>query len=110
MGFDRGFDIYPRLEVTPENKEAYQRFLNEIIDTYKDTYDQRGIRTDSKVLEMPKDSDNPDRAYIMFMVGECPHMPSSPDHCDHFLRFSSKISGSLTAPARPVNIFFQRFS
>ncbi|RSL76312.1 hypothetical protein CEP51_010073 [Fusarium floridanum] len=110
MGFDCGFDIYPRLEVTPENKETYQRFLNEIIDTYKDTYDQRGIRTDGKVLEMPKDSDNPDRAYIMFMVGECPHIPSSPDHCGHFLRFSSKISGSLTAPARPVNIFFQRFS
>lgn len=101
MGFGCGFDICPRLEVTAENKETYQRFLDEIIDTYKDAYDPEARRDDGKVLEMPEDTDNPDRAYIMFMVGECPHLPNSPDHCDYFLRFSSKISGRLTAPAEP---------
>ncbi|KEY70680.1 hypothetical protein S7711_11492 [Stachybotrys chartarum IBT 7711] len=35
------------------------------------------------------------------MVGECPHLPSNPDRCDYFLRFSSKISGRLTSPAEP---------
>ncbi|KAJ4183155.1 hypothetical protein NW755_010004 [Fusarium falciforme] len=104
MGFGCGFDIYPRLEVTPENKEAYQRFLDEIIDIYKDTYDLRGRRDDGKVLEMPTDSDHPDhfdKVNICFMVGECPHMPSNPERCDYFLRFSSKVSGRLTAPAEP---------
>jgi hypothetical protein len=34
------------------------------------------------------------------MIRECPHMPVDPDHCDYFLRFSSKVSGRLTAPAQ----------
>jgi len=50
---------------------------------------------------MPTDSDHSDKVYIRFMVGECPHMPSNPDRCDYFLRFSSKVSGRLTAPAQP---------
>ncbi|UPK91944.1 hypothetical protein LCI18_002879 [Fusarium solani-melongenae] len=104
MGFDCDFDIYPRLEVTPENKAAYQRFLDEIIDIYKDTYDPRGRRDDGKVLEMPTDSDHLDhfdKVNICFMVGECPHMPSDPERCNYFLRFSSKVSGGLTTPAEP---------
>lgn len=34
-------------------------------------------------------------------------MPSNPDRCEYFLRFSSKVSGRLTAPARPyiLNVY-----
>ncbi|KAL2689139.1 hypothetical protein Neosp_003191 [[Neocosmospora] mangrovei] len=104
MGFDCGFDIYPRLEVTPENKENYQRFIDDIIATYEGVYDEKGDRDDGKVLQMPTDSDYPDdwdKANIYFMVGECPRMPCSPERCNYFLRFSSKVSGRLTAPAAP---------
>ena len=100
MGFDCGFDIYPRLEATTANKLTYQRFLDEIIRTYNDVYDEKGRRPDGKVLEMPIDSDS-SKGCIQFMVGECPQMPSHPDRCNYFLRFSSKISGGLTTPAEP---------
>lgn len=57
MGFDCGFDIHPRLEATTENKQTYQRFLDEIISTYNDVYDEEGQRPDGKILEMPNDSE-----------------------------------------------------
>jgi len=101
MGFGCGFDICPRLEATASNKEIYRRFLDEIIRTYENVYDKEGRRTDGKVLEMPTDSGHCDSVYISFMVGECPHMPHNPDHCNYFLRFSSKVSGCLTTPAAP---------
>ena len=101
MGFDCGFDIYPRLEATAENKDSYQRFLDEITRTYGDVYDKQARRADGKVLMMPTDPDHYDECYIYFMVGECPHMPSNPNRCDYFLRFSSKVTGRLTAPAEP---------
>jgi hypothetical protein len=41
-----------------------------------------------------------DSVYIWFMVGECPSIPKSPEHCDYFLRFSSKVSGRLTTLAQ----------
>ncbi len=100
MGFDCGFDIHPRLEATTTNKQTYQRFLEEIVRTYNDVYDEKGRRPDGKLLEMPEDSDY-SKDCIRFMVGECPHMPSSSERCNYFLRFSSKISGQLTTPAKP---------
>ena len=101
MGFDCGFDIYPRLEATASNKETYRRFLDEIIRTYENVYDKEGRMTDGKVLDIPPNSHHSDKIYIRFMVGECPHMPGNPDRCDYFLRFSSKVSGRLTTPAEP---------
>ena len=101
MGFDCGFDIYPRLEATASNKETYRRFLDEITNTYKDVYDEKARTTDGKVLAIPTTSHHSDEVYIRFMVGECPHIPCNPDRCDYFLRFSSKISGGLTTPAEP---------
>lgn len=100
MGFDCGFDIHSRLKATIENKQAYQRFLDEIIRTYNDIYDEKGRRPDGKVLEMLIDSEY-FKDCIGFMVGECSHMLSNPDRCDYFLRFSSKISGHLITPAEP---------
>ncbi|KAH7329720.1 hypothetical protein B0I35DRAFT_48727 [Stachybotrys elegans] len=101
MGFDCGFDIHPRLEPTAANKDQYQRFLDEIIREYGDIYDERGRRADGKVLSTPGDAGASDRLHIRFMVGECPQLPSHPNGCYYFLRFSSKISGSLTSPAEP---------
>jgi hypothetical protein len=53
MGFDCGFDIYPRLETTASNKETYRRFLDEIIRTYENVYDKEGRMIDGKVLDIP---------------------------------------------------------
>lgn len=104
MGFECGFDVYPRLEANEPNKEAYRQFVEEIIQTYENTYDEGGRRTDGKVLEIPTDSDHHDNVYVSFMVGECPHIPYNHDRCDYFLRFSSKVSGHLTTPAKPYII------
>lgn len=49
MGFDCGFDIFPRLEATAVNQQLYQEFLDEIIRTYRDVYDEKGRRSDGKI-------------------------------------------------------------
>jgi hypothetical protein len=113
MGYGCGFDIYPRLEATASNKETYRQFLDKIISTYENVYDETARSTapttDGKVLSLPstaQQSDKPyvqflNKNYIQFIVGECPQMPASPDRCDYFLRFDSKISGHLTRCAEP---------
>ena len=110
MGFDCGFDIYPRLEVNDLNKEAYRRFIEEIIQTYKNTYDEEGRSTAGKILQLPEESDYHESMYVTFMVGEGPRMPYNHNHCDHFLRFSSKVSGNLTAPAKPYILSVQKIA
>lgn len=81
MGFDCGFDIYPPLEPTPSNKNKYKGFLDEILRTYE---------KDSNVCA----ESEWEGVYIEFMVGE---HPTIPHNCEHFLRFSSKVSGSSAA-------------
>lgn len=68
MGFDCGFDIYPRLEPTAENTQAYGKFLEEIIHTYGEAYDQDSCREDGIILEMPS-GDSSKGIYVRFMVG-----------------------------------------
>ncbi|KAK3310168.1 uncharacterized protein B0T15DRAFT_506866 [Chaetomium strumarium] len=104
MGFDCGFDIYPRLDPAKEtDKRAYREFLDEVINTYKDANDKEGGREDGKVLQLPEDPGGrlSSKLYITFMVGEWPRMPASPERCNYFLRFSSKVSGRLTQCAEP---------
>ncbi|RDW64626.1 hypothetical protein BP6252_10277 [Coleophoma cylindrospora] len=85
MGVDCGFDIYPPLERTRANQEQYELFLREVLDTYRpqdgDDAEQGG---GDSVVRVNAESA---RSYIEFEVGEHPH----------FLRFSSKISGSSLA-------------
>ncbi|KAL7789962.1 hypothetical protein V8C37DRAFT_385691 [Trichoderma ceciliae] len=95
MGFDCGFDIHPRLEANAENKQTYQHFLDEIIQTYQDVYDEEGRQPDGKILDLSHEN------IIQLMIGEGPQMPSSPERCNYFLRFSSKVSGRLTRAAEP---------
>jgi hypothetical protein len=101
MGYDCGFDVFPRLEPTASNVETYRHFRDEIIRKYDDAYDEAGRRHDGKVLEVPTSTDDHDKFYLRLMVGECPQLPYAPDHCNYFLRFSSKVSGTLTMPAEP---------
>jgi hypothetical protein len=100
MGFDRGFDISPRLEPTPANKTLYAKFIEEILTKYDNVIDKDSRRQDKKLLEYGTNvvyKSNKD--YISFTVGEYPGMPANPEHCEYFLRFSSKISGSYGPPA-----------
>jgi hypothetical protein len=101
MGYDCGFDVFPRLEPNASNVETYRQFRDDIMRKYDDAYDDAGRSHDGKVLEVPTSSDDHDKLYLRFMVGECPQMPYTPDHCNYFLRFSSKVSGDLTMSAEP---------
>jgi hypothetical protein len=92
MVFDCSFDTYPVLKPTPSNKEKYEAFLREVLHTCK--VGDEGGRSDSVIRVMPKLNG----AYIEFIIGE---HPTIPHNCDHFLRFSFKVSGSLTAAKNP---------
>ena len=85
MGVDCGFDIYSALEPTLLNKEKYELFLREVLRTYEGG--DEGERCNGILRVVPMSAG----AYIEFMVGEHPTIPYS---CEHFLRFSSKVSGS----------------
>ena len=88
MGYGIGFGIYPRLEPTPANKERYASFINEIMTTFFD-------EAEDNLVELVTTSKG---TLIEFMVGEHPIISYN---CDFFLRFSSKVSGGLTAAAEP---------
>lgn len=94
MGFDCGFDIYPPLERTKANQEEYELFLREVLDTYGPRDGDGAEKGDGgSVVRVNAESED---SYIDFEVGEHPHLPR---RCEHFLRFSSKISGrSLAEP------------
>jgi hypothetical protein len=98
MGFDFGFDIWPRLDGNTD-RDVYEAFVLKIIEIYKDRHDDNSHREDRKVLETPLDASCDDKQNVRFTVGEGPHMPFNPNHCGRFLRFSSKISDHLTVPA-----------
>jgi hypothetical protein len=94
MGIDCGFDIYPPLERTKANQEQYELFLREVLDVYgpRDG-DDAEYGDGGSVVRVNAESEE---SYIDFEVGEHPHLPR---WCEHFLRFSSKISGrSLAEP------------
>ena len=103
MGYDCGFDIYPRLTVA--DHKTYLAFRDELISVFEDTYDEDARDPSGKILSLPTDPEDStvrdkDELYIRFMIGECPQLPYDPEHCGYFLRFSSKISASLSAPAQ----------
>ena len=95
MGIDCGFDVYPPLECTKANQEQYELFLREVLFAYGprdiDDVDQSGGGDGGSVVRLNAESEE---SYIDFEVGEHPHLPR---RCEHFLRFSSKISGRSLA-------------
>lgn len=84
MGFDCGFDIFPAFERTPSNQENFDLFLQDLLAFYV---------LGTEVIE--------EEASLVFPVGEHPRIPY---RCEYFLRFSSKVSGNSTPPARPYII------
>ena len=81
MGFDCGFDMVPRLNESKSDKDRWLSF----IDLLKKLYNE-----DPVFQVQPR--------VITFQVGEYPRLPLEGHK---FLRFSSKVSGSLTAAAEP---------
>ena len=81
MSFDCGFDIFPSLPPTPENKTRYAEFLDDITTVYKT--DQ-----ESRLLVLPTDADFPnflDKRFIHFVLTNNPRIPANPNNCDLFL-------------------------
>ena len=84
------------MERTPANQAWYDLFLDKVVAAY-------GLRLDDGAKPSPGDSDNVVRvnaesasSYIEFIVSEHPYIPK---RCEHFLRFSSKVSSrSVTKP------------
>ncbi|KAH7270855.1 uncharacterized protein BKA55DRAFT_533438 [Fusarium redolens] len=81
MSFDCGFDIFPALPPTPENKIRYTEFLDDITTVYK-------TDEESRFLVLPTDTDFPsflDKHFIHFVLTNNPRIPANPNNCDLFL-------------------------
>ncbi|KAH9216672.1 hypothetical protein DL95DRAFT_445238 [Leptodontidium sp. 2 PMI_412] len=83
---------YPPLKRTKADQDQYELFLREVLDTYGPRDGDDAEHGDGgSVVRVNTDSE---KSYIDFEVGEYPHLPR---RCEHFLLFSSKVSGSLLA-------------
>lgn len=80
MGIDAGFDMYPPLSTEVVDRENWRGFVDLIKEQYKN---------DTQVEIMPN--------YINFKAGEHPKLPFEGHK---FLRFSSKVSGSIAADTK----------
>lgn len=100
MGFAMGFDIYPPLKPTVRNQEKYEQFIRMILEHYGSA-DGEGELACSEEDRVATIISTKNGAYIEFGVGERPRLPYVPHMCNHFLRFSSKVSGGSTARAEP---------
>lgn len=80
MGIDAGFDMVPRLSKGVVDRHNWDQFIGFIKNHYKD---------DTQVEIKPN--------YIIFKAGEHPILPFEGHK---FLRFSSKVSGSIAATTR----------
>ncbi|CAG8953446.1 hypothetical protein HYFRA_00010195 [Hymenoscyphus fraxineus] len=77
MGIDAGFDMVPSLSKGATDRLSWGQFIDHIKEHYKD---------DNQVEIKPN--------YILFKAGEHPRLPFEGHK---FLRFSSKVSGSIAA-------------
>ncbi|KAF5019458.1 hypothetical protein F66182_8540 [Fusarium sp. NRRL 66182] len=87
MSFDCGFDIFPHLAPTEENKEIYRQFLNEVVVLFREE-----ASSGSKLLVLPTDrsrSEMLDNSFVHFELPGSPKIPSRAEDCDCFLSFSS---------------------
>ncbi|KAF4949418.1 hypothetical protein FGADI_8931 [Fusarium gaditjirri] len=85
MSFDCGFDIFPALLPTPENKTRYAEFLDDITTVYE-------TDKESRLLVLPTDTDFPsflDKRFIHFVLTQNPRIPANPNNCDLFLSLRS---------------------
>ncbi|KAG5811701.1 hypothetical protein H9Q74_004496 [Fusarium xylarioides] len=93
MSFECGFDIFPALCPTPENKMRYAEFLDDITTVYK-------TDEETRLLILPSDADFPkflDKRFVHFVLTQNPRIPADPNNCDLFLslRTSSVFDASV---------------
>ncbi|KAF5643063.1 hypothetical protein F25303_6337 [Fusarium sp. NRRL 25303] len=93
MSFECGFDIFPALSPTPENKLRYAEFLDDVVAVYK-------TDEESRLLILPSDADFPkflDKRFVHFVLTNNPRVPADPNNCDLFfsLRSSSVFDASV---------------
>ncbi|KAF5707447.1 uncharacterized protein FFB20_08304 [Fusarium fujikuroi] len=93
MSFECGFDIFPALSPTPENKIRYAEFLDDVVAVYK-------TDEESRLLILPSDADFPkflDKRFVHFVLTNNPRIPADPNDCDLFfsLRSSSVFDASV---------------
>jgi hypothetical protein len=81
MGYDCGFDMVPRLEDTSSNATKWKIMIDAVRQMF--IHDPVMVTRDG---------------YLEFEVGEYPLLPFEGHK---FLRFSSKVSGSITYKAQP---------
>ncbi|KAF5611899.1 SET domain protein [Fusarium subglutinans] len=91
MSFECGFDIFPVLAPTAENKIRYAEFLDDITAVYKTDEEPR-------LLILPSDADFPkflDKCFVHFVLTNNPRIPADPNNCDLF--FSLRTSSVFDA-------------
>ncbi|KAF5693675.1 hypothetical protein FDENT_1808 [Fusarium denticulatum] len=105
MSFECGFDIFPLLSPTPENKISYAEFLDDLTAAYK---------TDEEVrlLILPSDADFPkflDKRFVHFVLTNNPRIPADPNNCDLFysLRSSSVFDATVIDTIKEIFIIAQ---
>ncbi|KAM0552625.1 hypothetical protein ACHAPJ_007722 [Fusarium lateritium] len=94
MSVDCGFDIFPPLVPTKENKEAYRKFVGEVIDFFQGPNNNTDILIFGNELGLPGMLDE---GFVYFLLPAMPKIPINAEDCDCFLSFSSSTSASPDA-------------
>ncbi|KAF5615758.1 SET domain protein [Fusarium tjaetaba] len=105
MSFDCGFDIFPLLSPSPENKMRYAEFLDDLTTVYKDDEETR-------LLILPSDADFPkylDKRFVHFALTNNPRIPADPNNCDLFysLRSTSVFDATVIDTMKEIFIIAQ---
>ena len=105
MSFECGFDIFPALSPTPENKLRYAEFLDDVVAVYKNDEEPR-------LLILPSDADFPkflDKRFVHFVLTNNPRIPADPNNCDLFfsLRSSSVFDATVIDTMKEIFIIAQ---
>jgi hypothetical protein len=103
MAFDCGFDIFPRLAPTEENKIRYREFVTKV-----STFDTKKFR-----FVLPTDTDCPkafSKKFIHFLILGQPKIPFG-DNCDCFLSFRSNdaLSADVLKIVRVIAVIARQF-
>ncbi|KAJ4248715.1 hypothetical protein NW762_012553 [Fusarium torreyae] len=102
MSINCGFDIFPPLVPTKQNKEAYCGFVGEVIDFFQ------GPSNKTFILILGSDPNLPrmlDEGFVHFLLPAMPKIPIDAENCDCFLSFSSNVSASPVAQRHVQEVF-----
>jgi hypothetical protein len=85
MDYEYGFDVFPRLK-SSTNRIPYEYFMRDIINGESDNEEEYSRRADHKTIQTDRTEH-----YMVLTVSTDAQLPYNPKHCDHFLRFSTKV-------------------